>query len=115
MDLAYTGFTHKAGIRCFRFECQIHPPRPLVTPGRTVQFVVKADMSLFTRYSVPIQEGPSICRGILADAIAGVEANDLVSASYSVKEMHVSSFAAARSALAEAKSARRPKPRAASN
>ena len=111
MDLAYMGFTHEAGIRCFRFECHIRPLRPLVTPGRTVQFVVKADMSLFAQYSIPIQDGPSICRGILAEAIAGIEDSDLVSASYSVKDVHFASFAAARIALAEAKSARRPKPR----
>jgi hypothetical protein len=58
------GFTQEAGIRRFRFECQIVPPRPLAVPRRTVQFVVLADMSLFSQYSIPIQEGPAICRGI---------------------------------------------------
>jgi len=108
MDLVYNGFTHESGIRFFRFECQVYQPRPLA--NRTVQFVVRADMSLFARYGIAIQEGPAICRGILAEAITGVEDSDLVSTSYSVEEMHMASFAAARSALVQAKSVRRHKP-----
>lgn len=68
MDLAYMGFTQEAGVRCFRFECQIGSLRPLAAPRRTVQFVVLADMPLFVRYGTPIQDGPAICRGILAEA-----------------------------------------------
>lgn len=109
MDLTYMGFTQDAGIRRFRFECQIDSPRPSAVPRRTVQFQVFADMALFLRYSIPIQDGPAMCRGIVVDATATIPENELVSASYHVLETRVASFAAERSADAEAKSARRHK------
>jgi len=110
MDMAYMGFTQEAGIRRFRFECQIELPRSFAAPRRTVQLVVSAEMSLFLRYGIPIQDGPSICRGILVEATANIPESELVSASYPVQEAHLASFAAARTADAQAKSARRHKP-----
>src|SRR5579863_10090078 len=110
MVLAYLGFNQEAGIRRFRFECQIHSPRPATAPRRIVRFVVSAEMSLFLQYSIPIQEGPAICRGFLAETTANIPENELVSASYPVEESYFASFAAAKIADAHAKSARRPKP-----
>lgn len=110
MVLAYVGFTQEAGIRRFRFECQIQAPRPAAAPRRIVSFVVSADMALFLQYSIPIQDGPAICRGVLAEATAKIPENELVSASYPVQESYFASFAAARIADAKAKSGRRHKP-----
>ena len=104
------GFTQEAGVRLFRFECQIQAPRPASTPRRVVQFVVSAEMSLFLQYSIPIQDGPVICRGVLAEATATIPENELVSGSYPVQESYIASFAAARIADAQAKSVRRHKP-----
>lgn len=107
MDVAYMGFTQDAGIRCFRFERIIEAQRQLGNPRRTVQFMISADMALFLRHGVPIQEGPAICRGVLAEATAGTSEKDLVPASYFVAEAHLASFAAAKVAIAQAKVARR--------
>ena len=115
MDLAYMGFTQEADIRRFRFECQVELPRSLAAPRRTIQFVVSADMALFLRYRIPIQEGPAISRGIVIEATARVPESELVSASYSVLEAHMASFADARTVDAQAKSARRHKPPVRSN
>lgn len=110
MDLAYMGFTQEADTRRFRFECQLALPRSLTTDRRIIRFVVSADMTLFLRYHIPIQEGPAISRGIVVEATARIPETELVSASYSVLEVHMESFAAARTADAQAKSARRHKP-----
>jgi hypothetical protein len=110
MEMAYMGFTQEAGVRRFRFECQIELPRPAAAPRRTVQFVVSADMALFLRHSIPIQDGPAICREVLVEATSSIPENEIVSGSYPVEEMHMVSVAAARTADAQAKSARRHKP-----
>ena len=110
MVLAYLGFNQEAGIRRFRFECQIHSPRPATAPRRIVRFVVSAEMSLFLQYSIPIQEGPAICLQILTDTLAGSDENEVASASYAITKEHLSTFVSARTLVAEAKAARR-KPR----
>lgn len=110
MDMAYVGFTQDASLRHFRFECQIHSPRPSGNPRKVVQFVVSAEMSLFLRYRIPIQDGPAICRGILIEATATIPESEIVSASYSVLETYMASLAAARITDAQEKSARRHKP-----
>lgn len=110
MDLAYMGFTQEADTRRFRFECQVDLPRSPATNRKTVRFTVSADMALFLRYRIPIQDGPSISRGIVVEATALIPEGELVSTSYSVLEAHMASFAAARTADAQAKTARRQKP-----
>lgn len=109
MELAYVGFTQEADVRRFRFDCMVESRLSFSVPNRTVQFVVSADMSLFLRYRVPIQEGPSISRGIVIEATSRMRESELVSASYSVSEAYMASFVAARTADAQARSARRHK------
>jgi hypothetical protein len=110
MNLSYLGFTQEAGVRRFRFECQIHSKQVAALPRKSVHFVVSADMSLFLRYSIPIQDGPAICRGIVVAATAEIPESELVSTSYPVDEMQMASFAASRIADAQTKSVRRNRP-----
>jgi hypothetical protein len=66
----YVGFQHIGSVRAYRFN--------RVTQGEeTRQFVVNADLALFAKYHVAIQEGPALCLHLLLSAavdIAGASA-----------------------------------------
>jgi hypothetical protein len=58
VQLRYLGFEHRGGVRSFRYR--------RITPGEPPQnFSVNADMILFQRYHVRIQDGPALCRQLL--------------------------------------------------
>ena len=79
----------------------------LANVPKSVQFTLKADMSLFMEYRIPVQEGPAICLQILTDALTGSEENEVAPASFAVTTEHLSTFASARTASEEARTARR--------
>jgi|HubBroStandDraft_6_1064221.scaffolds.fasta_scaffold355810_3 hypothetical protein len=106
MQLVYMGFTQEAGVRCFHFQRILTQAR-LANLPKMVPFTLKADMSLFQEYRIPVQDGPAICLQILADALAGSEETAVAAASFPVTTEHLSNFASARTATEEAKSARR--------
>ncbi len=106
MQLVYMGFTQEAGIRCFHFQ-RIMTQARLTNLPKIVQFTLKADMSMFMQYRIPVQEGPAICLQILNDTLAGSDENIQLPASYSVTGEHLSNFASARTATEEARMARR--------
>jgi hypothetical protein len=61
--LQYMGFQHVGSIRVYRFK--------RVTRGEeTREFVVKADLALFAKHHVGIQEGPALCLNRLLSAPA---------------------------------------------
>jgi hypothetical protein len=64
MDLRYMGFDQHRNTRAYRFNG--------VSRGEpTTRFVVTADMRLFLKYRVGIQEGPRLCAQRLdADLLA---------------------------------------------
>ena len=109
MQLVYMGFTQEASLRCFHFQRVLTQSR-LTNLPKIVQFTLKADMSLFMQYRIPVQEGPAICLQILTDTLAGSDEKTMEPASYAVTTEHLSSFASARTISEEAKLARR-KPR----
>jgi hypothetical protein len=109
MEMAYMGFTQEASIRHFRFECQIELPRPAAAPRKVIHFVVSAEMSLFLRYRIPIQDGPAICRRMLIEVTGRIPEGDVIPTSFSVLEPYMASLAAARTADELEKSARRHK------
>lgn len=106
MPLAYLGFTQEGAVRSFRFESQIPPPRGSIR-GTRIQFTVRLDVSLFMEYAIPLQDGPEICRGVLAEALAGTDQNSIPSVSCWVQRVHAEAFVDARRAIADAKTARR--------
>ena len=54
MELRYLGFEQMQNARAFRFD--------IMQKGEETQHtVVTADMSLFLRYRIAIQEGPVLC------------------------------------------------------
>jgi cold shock CspA family protein len=56
--LRYVGFDQQQGLRAYRFERR--------SPGEeTAAFVVTADLSLFAKHHVAIQEGPALCLRVL--------------------------------------------------
>jgi hypothetical protein len=57
--LRYMGFEHRGTVRIYRFERLI--------PGEAKRtFTVDADLTLFTKHHVGIQEGPVLCLHLLA-------------------------------------------------
>ena len=109
MQLVYMGFTQEAALRCFHFQRVLTQAR-LANLPKVVQFTMKADMSLFMRYRIPVQEGPALCLQILTNTLAGFGEDSVLPASYAITPEHLSSFASARTSVEEAKAARR-KPR----
>lgn len=110
MQFAYMGFTQEANIRCFRFQHVLPRARP-IRPPSVVQFTLRADMALFARFRIPVQEGPSLCLQILTAALAGADQESVEAASFVVTVEHLSNFASARATSEQAKLARRrPRP-----
>lgn len=59
MELRYLGFDQKQNTRAYRFDG--------MTKGEpTMHFVVTADLAMFLRRRIGIQEGPSLCAHKLA-------------------------------------------------
>ena len=60
--LRYLGFEHRGNIRVYLFERLI--------PGATKQtFGVDADLTLFTKHHVGMQEGPALCLHLLVEEL----------------------------------------------
>jgi hypothetical protein len=66
MELRYMGFDQKQNTRTYRFE-RVAKGEP------TILFVITADLALFLKHHVGIQEGPALCAHKLtaAEAIDG--------------------------------------------
>ena len=109
MQLVYMGFTQEASLRCFHFQ-RVLTQSGLSNLPRVVQFTLKADMSMFMQYRIPVQEGPAICLQILTGVLEGSDENAQAPVSYAVTTEHLSSFVSARTTSEEARQAKR-KPR----
>ncbi|MEK7408443.1 MAG: hypothetical protein AAB225_25505 [Acidobacteriota bacterium] len=80
--LRYMGFEHRGSVRIYRFE--------RLTPGEEKgTFTVDADLALFTRHHVGIQEGPALCLHLLAAEldVAGAAARTSFGCSLTDREM----------------------------
>lgn len=63
----YMGFDHRGNLRLYRFE--------RIVPGESrTTLVVNADLALFTKHHVGIQEGPALCLRLL---VAALDATDI--------------------------------------
>jgi hypothetical protein len=54
VELRYMGFDQDENRRAFKFDC-------VSKGGPTVRYIVMADMALFLKHHVGIQEGPALC------------------------------------------------------
>ena len=83
----YVGFDQQGSIRTYRFE--------RFTPGRTTEhFSLDADVALFSRHKVRLQEGPVLCLHLLTSALGTMGAGEPCPCS--VTEQHVLDFLASR-------------------
>jgi len=62
MELRYLGFDQTQNTRAYRFE-GIEKGEP------TLQFVVTADLAMFLKHRIGIQEGPGLCARKLASDV----------------------------------------------
>jgi hypothetical protein len=60
MELRYMGFDQKQNRRVYRFD-------RLAKGEPTIHFAITADLALFLKHGVGIQEGPSLCAHKLTD------------------------------------------------
>jgi hypothetical protein len=109
MQFLYMGFAQQANVRCFRFQ-GILPRERTAKSAPAIDLKLNADLSLLARYKISIQDGPTLCLQILVAALTGAEDNVAAFASYSITLDDVIAFAAARTAIEDAKIAHR-KPR----
>ena len=80
--LRYIGFEHTGNLRSYLFE--------RLTPGAgKLTFTVDADVALFTRHHVGMQEGPALCLRLLASEldVAGAAAWTSFQSSLTDREM----------------------------
>lgn len=75
----YVGFEQRGNTRLYRFE------RMLAGESRA-SFTVNAEMSLFTKHHVGIQEGPALCLGVLIAALDGAGMADGPSPAYALAD-----------------------------
>jgi cold shock CspA family protein len=57
--LRYLGFEQAGSVRAYRF-------RRISLEEKGREFTVNADLALFSKYHVAIQEGPALCLGVLS-------------------------------------------------
>ncbi len=62
MRLRYVGFEHRGNIRVYLFE-------RLVPGTEKRKFAVDADLALFARHHIGMQEGPSLCLHLLVEEL----------------------------------------------
>ncbi len=66
INLRYASFVQEGNVRAYRFE-------QLSAGEATRTFLITANLDLFRKHSVGIQEGPTLCmRVLMADLISGV-------------------------------------------
>ena len=95
MQLRYMGFDQTKNIREYRFD-------GTAAGETTTHFVVSADLALFVRYHVGLQEGPALCLQKLA---ADLEA--LCQLPHELTGGDLAAYASARAAAAEQKTGSR--------
>jgi hypothetical protein len=94
VDLRLTGFDQEQNRRVFRFDG--------VTPGEpTVQFTISADLTLFLKHRIGLQEGPQLCARKLAADLENVRPGH-----HELTNEDLRAYVAARSAAEDARKAR---------
>ena len=64
MQFLFKGFQQKLSVRRFQFES-------VAANHARTPFAVSADVTLFTKYNVHLQEGPMLCMQLLESAQGG--------------------------------------------
>jgi hypothetical protein len=95
MQLRYTGFDQTTNIREYKFD-------GVAEDETTQHFVVNADLALFVKYRVRLQEGPVLCLKRLAADLAMLQPfpHELTSGD-------LAAYASAQAAAAERKTTRK--------
>ncbi|RPI11563.1 MAG: cold-shock protein [Acidobacteriales bacterium] len=87
--LRYIGFEHKGNMRAYLFE--------RVTPGAEKRtFTVDADLTLFAKHHVGMQEGPGICLHLLAAELDVAQAAAWTSSQCALTDREMLAYLASR-------------------
>jgi cold shock CspA family protein len=85
----YLGFEQSGNVRLYRFE-QIFAGESRTT------FTVSADIALFTKHRVGIQEGPALCLHLLATALDAADFAESPSPAYALADREMLGYLANR-------------------
>lgn len=101
MQLRYMGFDQTKAVRVYRFDS-------IVDRAPAVRYIVTADLTLFLKHRVGIQEGPSLCaRKLTADLEAPEQQEHVLTNDDFVAYVAARSDAEARKAAARKPGVRR--------
>jgi hypothetical protein len=106
MQFLYKGFNQRANIRSYRFDGVVPSERPSRIV-KNLEFLLNLDMTVLAEHHIRIQDGPTLCLGILQAALAGPGANAHPFVSYTITRAEILAFATARDAVQDAKAGRR--------
>ncbi len=95
MQLRYLGFDQSAAIRTYRFDV-------VTDRSPAVHYAITADMGLFLKYHVGIQEGPSLCAHKLTSDLETLQEGE-----HRLTDEDLLSYLAARAEADSRKAARR--------
>lgn len=88
-NLRYLGFEHRGRIRAYLFES--------AEPGTGRRmFTVSADLALFARHHVAMQEGPALCLNLLADELEMAHTRPPAALAYSLSDREMLAFLGSR-------------------
>ena len=97
--LRYAGFEQTGSVRTYLFD-------HVVVGQKSTHMVVNAEIPLFLKYHVSIQDGPALCLQVLSLAVSKLEAADAGGPSCELTEDDVIAYLASKPKPAESKSKR---------
>jgi len=104
MQLRYVGFDQAGFVRTFRFQAA-------VSGEQTRDYTVTADVRLFQKYHIGIQEGPSLCTQILLTQLGPLHEPAEQSVQPVLNEKDLIALVASRTVAPRKPFRRRPRPR----
>jgi len=103
MQLRYVGFDQTGFVRAFRFQA-------VVSGEQTRDYTVTADVRLFQKYHIGIQEGPSLCTQVLLSRLGAPLDQQALTAEPELNEQDLAALVASRKAAPRKPFRRRPRP-----
>ena len=97
--LRYAGFEQTGSVRTYLFD-------HVVVGQKSTPLVVSAEIPLFLKYHVSIQDGPALCLQVLSSAVSKLEAADTSGPSRELTEDDIVAYLASKPKPPESKNKR---------
>jgi len=87
--LRYAGFEQTGSVRTYLFD-------HVVIGQKSTKMVVSAEIPLFLKYHVSIQDGPALCLHVLSSAVSNLEAANPIGPSCELTEDDIIAYLASK-------------------